>query len=853
MIQEFDISITAVGEDKYLVRTEQVAPGVPLAQEQVQWPIEDWLKQTQTLMHDPLLGLLKGQSPQRWPDRTGRRSDPATDIPSEVLPSEAVPSLVNLGQDLYNKLFCGLLRDSWLTAQGVAQNRRQVLRLRLGLKDPRLQQLPWEVLHAGDRPLATGTDVTFSRYHADIRQGRDGKAIVTMESPQPLRILMVIASPEDQERLELKREVHHLRAELHPLRSGGRSGPGGVAEAASSMDVQLTILEQPGRTELTQALEQGNYQVLHYAGHSNLGNAGGDLYLVSRQTGLTERLSGEDLAGLLVNNGVKLAVFNSCRGAYTTSEEPETGWQEQNLAQALVNRGVPGILAMAERIPDDVAITFTRLLYRNLKQGHPIDLSLNRTRQGLISAYGSHQFYWALPILYMQPSFNGYLVNGEGPTGRLAAMLMPAGSLPESPWPGESETKDYLSEPVDSIDLPETPAQTSALHQESTVSLSDSDLDDLVETLEYEDLLRYNDDAGVMAELIEQLSQPPSGTAASALLPELLETPGLSWEAADQSAAEVKDAAAEAPQSPATASPVAAAPLGAGWPLLRDDRARRWWRRHGRQATLIGLTGAVLATAVGVGIADPFNWFSSAPPRMPPRIDTPNRLDQLSPEAQGELALAQNDLEGVTQMAAVLISQNNQQQALTLLTAVPPEQQLDPVLSFLMGRAQWQLFKQGNRDYTSADAIRSWERALEVEPNWVDAHIALGFAEYRQQNWAAASDHWRQAIRLAGSSFKASEPTASVAGDFPMILNAYAGLAMVNYKLAQQEVEPAQKEQFMRQAAGYQLKVLFDNAVAFQPQNLGNNWLWLESAIADWREARARLADYLAAQPTPAE
>ena len=220
---------------------------------------------------------------------------------------------------------------------------------------------------------------------------------------------MVIAAPDDQERLELKQEVYHLQSELHPDLLVRNADTG-----ETLLDVQLTILEQPGRAELTQELDRGNYQVLHYAGHSNLGNAGGDLYLVSRQTGLTERLSGEDLAGLLVNNGIKLAVFNSCRGGYSSSTEQ--GWQERNLAQALVNRGVPGVIAMTERIPDHVAITFTQLLYRNLRRGLSIDLSLNRTRQGLISAYGSHEFYWALPTLYMQPSFDGYLVRTANST-----------------------------------------------------------------------------------------------------------------------------------------------------------------------------------------------------------------------------------------------------------------------------------------------------------------------------------------------------------------------------------------------------------------------------------------------------
>ncbi|MEL7522294.1 MAG: CHAT domain-containing protein, partial [Cyanobacteria bacterium J06553_1] len=370
MIQEFEISITAVGGDQYLIRTENVAKGVQLAEEKVRWPVDQWLDQAKSLMHDPLLGLLQGQPRHTIPTsavRSGARST------SEA---SATPTLVHLGQALHDELFKGQLHDSWVTAQGVAQNRQDLLRLRIGMKENRLQQLPWEALHAGTRPLATGTDVIFSRYILDRRQGHSVPP-TKVGSGQVLRILMVIASPDDQERLELKQEVYHLQSELHP---------DSADQDDLLLDVQLKILEQPGRAELTQELERGNYQVLHYAGHSNLGNAGGDLYLVSRQTGLTERLSGEDLAGLLVNNGIKLAVFNSCRGGYSSGTEQ--GWQERNLAQALVNRGVPGVIAMTERIPDHVAITFTQLLYRNLKKGQSIDLSLNRTRQGLISAYG---------------------------------------------------------------------------------------------------------------------------------------------------------------------------------------------------------------------------------------------------------------------------------------------------------------------------------------------------------------------------------------------------------------------------------------------------------------------------------
>nr|WP_315862873.1 CHAT domain-containing protein [Trichothermofontia sichuanensis] len=384
MIQEFHLSVTPLGDDEYLVRTEQVAPGVPLAEEQVAWPIDTWLQQSRQLMQDPLLKVLQDKK------QLGRGTGEPT-----------VANLVSFGQTLYNQLFQGTIRDSWVTAQGIAYHRRERLRLRLGLKGTRLTRIPWEVLQ-GDRPLATGTDVMFSRYQpTPIALPSPLLPHLHPDLQQPLRVLVVLAAPEDQERLALRHEVETLQAELRRVATSSEMGP--------LPELDLTILEQPGREALTQALEQGDYQVLHYSGHSNVSATGGELYLVSGQTGLTETLSGEDLAGLLVNNGICMVVLNSCRGAHAASEAITDDTATQSLAESLVRRGIPGVLAMAERIPDSVALTLSRLFYRNLKQGYPVDLSLNRARQGLISAYGSHQLYWALPILYLHQNFDGFL------------------------------------------------------------------------------------------------------------------------------------------------------------------------------------------------------------------------------------------------------------------------------------------------------------------------------------------------------------------------------------------------------------------------------------------------------------
>lgn len=498
MTQEFHISVTPIGEDDYLVRTEKVAPGVPLAEEQVTWPVDEWLAQASVLMNDPLQGLLRGDTLHSFPDA----------VPSEQ--TEAQGNLVALGQQLHSALFQGTIRDSWMTAQGIAQHRQEVLRLRLGLKDTRLPRLPWEVLYAGNRPIATGTDVVFSRYHssfATLASLAQFQTTAAFDAHQPLKILMVLAAPTDQEMLALKQEALHLQEELQTtVRNGNRNG------SSRYSDVQLTILEQPDREQLTQALEHNHYHVLHYAGHSNLGTAGGKLYLVSRKTGLTETLSGDDLAGLLVNNGIRMAVFNSCRGVYTATTEVISDAGDGNLAEALVRRGIPAVLAMAERIPDDVALNLSRLFYRNLKQVYPVDLSLNRARQGLISSYSSKQLYWALPILYLHPEFDGNLqsldgrgmpLDGAQSIGELAIGKRVDRAI-EPTVPEAELTLPTLDEPA--VKLP--PPVLTAVPNRERYDLPDEALDDDamdLEDLEFDDP-EYQSDMETVAHLVNQLS-----------------------------------------------------------------------------------------------------------------------------------------------------------------------------------------------------------------------------------------------------------------------------------------------------------------------------------------------------------
>ncbi len=789
VIQEFEISITAVGGEHYLVRTETVAKGVQLAEQKVHWPVADWLEKTQSLMHDPLLGLLKGQPRHAMPTRTGENEQQLS-----VAETDAT-TLVHLGQALHDELFKGQLHDSWVTAQGVAQNRQDLLRLRIGMKDSRLQQLPWEALHAGTRPLATGTDVIFSRYILDRRQGHSAQSKPS-ESGQVLRILMVIASPNDQAQLALKQEAYHLQSELNPE----GTAPDSKLDSAL-LDVQLKILEQPGRAELTQELDRGNYQVLHYAGHSNLGNAGGDLYLVSRQTGLTERLSGEDLAGLLVNNGIKLAVFNSCRGGYSASTEP--GWQARNLAQALVNRGVPGVIAMTERIPDHVAIAFTQLLYRNLKKGQSIDLSLNRTRQGLISAYGSHQFYWALPTLYMQPSFDGYLVKALGDRENLRAL-----DFANDPFGG------MFSEPgLANVDLP-APRRAAPVAANAVDTSAPSELSNL-------DIVN-----SVVKE--QSTSAEPTESARS------LEAPARFYGEVPESAQPLLP-----PTEPALVNADSNA-AAKSKEILVGERLTRSHTLHTKFWTASGIAIAALAAVLGLAA---ISWWQRD--RSPTLSITSPTLSETSLPAQIGVAFEQNNLDTATAATAALINQGDFSAAIAALETATPRQQQDVIVSFLRGCAQWGLAKQGSIDYSPDDARRSWIAALESESDWMEISMALGFAQYAVGKEQEALAAWQQAIQLAGRQPDARNLYFSEQSASEYVLNAYAGVAIVSLSLAKIEANAAERNRLLDQASAAYLKVIDQAPSDFSANALGQNWLWIGGAIADWNRTKTELSQSL--------
>ncbi|MGD1936417.1 MAG: CHAT domain-containing protein [Cyanophyceae cyanobacterium] len=756
-IEQFLLSISPMGSgdrpnEKFLIRTEIVPKGAPLGQEEVVWPLDHWIDQAQLLSGDPLVAMLNPQ-------------DAATKTPSAF------------GNLLYDQLFQKSIRDSWLVSQGVAQSQRQVLQLRLGLKGDRLARLPWEALSGDGRTLTTGTETTFSRYR--LKFGHQSAArdnIDQLRFHHRLRILMAVSEPDDRDRLELSQEVEKLKDELAKLQ-----------DSDQPLDITIDVLEQPDRGRLTQSLEQGQYQVFHYAGHSSSGPDGGNLHLVSSRTGLTEMLSGQDLAGLLVNNGVLLAFFNSCQGSYSAAGGASKSLLAEdkaiidNLAAALVERGVPGVLAMSENIPDEVALTLMQLFYRNLRPDYSVDLSLSRVRQGLVSAYGSSRFYWALPILYLHPDFDGFLFKPMVAPGGDFAWSMP---LPDDDDEQLSADWDMAAEP--------TAQSTRQSAGQSAGSPTDA--------------------------LPSGLASQSSASGAPLDLPPFNLRPSQQSKKAAAKAAKVSGTPAIAPSMSQESAP------SSTW----QDRLPK-----GRRSVPWVLGGLVVAT-FGVG---GLLWNPEGPD--PVTSNSPNSSDLPNSPAQN---FAQGDQQGVWQKLEALLGpgQNNLGAAAAIVNGIPKDWD-DAEAFFWRGRLAWQAAKTGQQNqYGSVDdALRYWSQTVTKSKDSVVYQAALGFAHYQAGNFEDAEIQWENAVKLAGQ--RATEfPTTVVPGTQAgneveklkerSRLNAHAGLALINWRKGDRDANIPEVQ--------YHLNIVNSAAGSNYADDafLGNDWMWSQKTLSDWKE-----------------
>jgi len=145
-------------------------------------------------------------------------------------------------------------------------------------------------------------------------------------------------------------------------------------------------LPEPQPEELYKKISQG-WDILFFAGHS-----------CSKEKGLiqlnnTDSLSLEEISHALreaINNGLQLAVFNSCDGL--------------GLAQALGALQIPQVIVMREPVPDIVAQEFLKHFLVAFSSGQSLHLAVREARQRLEKLQRKYPCATWLPVICQNPS-----------------------------------------------------------------------------------------------------------------------------------------------------------------------------------------------------------------------------------------------------------------------------------------------------------------------------------------------------------------------------------------------------------------------------------------------------------------
>jgi tetratricopeptide (TPR) repeat protein len=323
------------------------------------------------------------------------RAAPAPAINPAETPLHAAQLAV--GAALTRDLLDGEAGHGLVRAVVAAESQGVALELGLQVVEE-LADLPWETLRlptTGDAavsgpPLALHPNVQLFRAPAT----EDPAPAITI--PGPLRILVAIGSPEEQNRrgelLDMELELKLILDAVEPARRKG----GAV----------VRVLQRGTAAAIREALEGERYHVLHISCHARPGE------LVLEDTnGARDMVSAERLCndGLPAGRQPSLVVLAGCGTALTGQAEEEKE-PLPALARSLLARGIPAVVAMQGPVSDRYASQLGASFYHDLatmEQPQPL-LALCRARRRLEqercdgSGLPVELAEWATPTLHLR-------------------------------------------------------------------------------------------------------------------------------------------------------------------------------------------------------------------------------------------------------------------------------------------------------------------------------------------------------------------------------------------------------------------------------------------------------------------
>jgi len=294
----------------------------------------------------------------------------------EITPTE-------VGHRLYEALFPGEIDTHLERALEHCKEAKAVLRVKLrldGFDETMIEMasLPWELACRPEYPipLALRPEVAFVRYLEGDR------SVAPLPFPKTLRVLAVIASPNDQPAFDKDKAKQLIRRGLGDRR------------------VEIHFLDPPTLQELRDKVTRETWHIIHFTGHGAL--IDDEWCLTFEQEDRTsDFVSGRDLAITLGGNTEALRLVNLV-GCKTSRAEQQIDFNPFNgVAQTLVHQGIPAVIGMQFAISVEGAFAYAETLYNRIAAGEPVLTALDEARYTLYNRMRRH-VEWATPVLFMR-------------------------------------------------------------------------------------------------------------------------------------------------------------------------------------------------------------------------------------------------------------------------------------------------------------------------------------------------------------------------------------------------------------------------------------------------------------------
>jgi CHAT domain-containing protein len=306
------------------------------------------------------------------------------------LPNEQ--EMLNFGENLFETLFTGKVRRLYDVAR--SQQSDRPLNLIFTSTVPWLAALPWEfAFDPSRRKFLVTEEVHFIRNVLTAVPAQQ-----TVRQRRQLRMLVVAAQPLGSVELSSREEEERIRHGFAPLTDAGLLELDVLTDATPA---RLHGKIQARELESWEG-ESRQYDVVHFIGHGEFDKQAnqGKLVFQTRNGGRHD-VDIRTLREILCGRGIQLVFLNACDTARDTHATLNRG-----IAQALVEGGIPAVVANQYPVLDDSAVGFTDHFYWSLALGASLGEAAREARIALNYSIGHESIDWAIPVLFARdPTF----------------------------------------------------------------------------------------------------------------------------------------------------------------------------------------------------------------------------------------------------------------------------------------------------------------------------------------------------------------------------------------------------------------------------------------------------------------